>query len=76
MESTGKYWIPIWNILGPTCGLVLAHPKYTRAIKGKKTISGTRNGLLMFSSMTSFMGVLSHWRIYGNLEIWCGIALS
>jgi len=37
MESTGKYWIPVWNILEPTCDLVLAHPKYLKAIKGKKT---------------------------------------
>jgi transposase len=37
MESTGKYWIPVWNILEPTCNLVLAHPKYLKAIKGKKT---------------------------------------
>ena len=37
MESTGKYWIPVWNILETSCNLVLAHPKYTRAIKGKKT---------------------------------------
>lgn len=37
MESTGKYWIPVWNVLEPTCNLVLAHPKYTKAIKGKKT---------------------------------------
>jgi hypothetical protein len=37
MESTGKYWIPIWNILEPTCSLVLAHPKYVKTIKGKKT---------------------------------------
>jgi transposase len=37
MESTGKYWIPVWNILEPTCHLVLSHPKYVRAIKGKKT---------------------------------------
>jgi len=37
MESTGKYWIPIWNILEPSCRLVLAHPKYVKAIKGKKT---------------------------------------
>ena len=37
MESSGKYWIPVWNILEPTCNLVLAHPKYVRAIKGKKT---------------------------------------
>lgn len=37
MESTGKYWIPVWNILEPTCRLVLAHPKYVKTIKGKKT---------------------------------------
>ena len=37
MESTGKYWIPVWNILETTCNLVLAHPKYLKAIKGKKT---------------------------------------
>jgi transposase len=37
MESTGKYWIPVWNILEPTCRLVLSHPKYVKAIKGKKT---------------------------------------
>ena len=37
MESTGKYWIPIYNILEPTCNIVLALPKYVRAIRGKKT---------------------------------------
>lgn len=37
MESTGKYWIPIWNILESEIQLTLAHPKYTKAIKGKKT---------------------------------------
>jgi transposase len=37
MESTGKYWIPIFNILEPSCNLVLAHPKYVKAIRGKKT---------------------------------------
>jgi len=37
MESTGKYWIPVYNILEPTCHVVLAHPKYVKAIKGKKT---------------------------------------
>ena len=37
MESTGKYWIPIYNILEHTCNIVLAHPKYEKAIRGKKT---------------------------------------
>lgn len=37
MESTGKYWIPVYNILETTCKIVLVHPKYVKAIRGKKT---------------------------------------
>ena len=37
MESTGKYWIPVYNILESSCRIVLAHPKYVKAIRGKKT---------------------------------------
>lgn len=37
MESTGKYWIPVFNILEEKCKVILAHPKYVKAIRGKKT---------------------------------------
>jgi transposase len=37
MESTGKYWIPVFNALEKTCSVCLTHPKYVKAIKGKKT---------------------------------------
>ncbi len=37
MESTGKYWIPVFNILEKTCKVVLAHPKYTKPQRGNKT---------------------------------------
>jgi len=37
MASTRKYWIPVYNILEPTCNIVLAHPKYVKTIRGKKT---------------------------------------
>jgi transposase len=37
MESTGKYWHPVFNILEDHLHVVLTHPKYVRAIKGKKT---------------------------------------
>ena len=40
MESTGKYWIPIYNVLEKDCNIVLAHPKYVKAIRGKKTVMG------------------------------------
>ena len=36
MESTGKYWIPVYNILEIKCRCVLSHPKYVRSIPGKK----------------------------------------
>ena len=37
MESAGKYWIPVYNILEKECSIVFAHPKYVKAIRGKKT---------------------------------------
>ena len=37
MESTGKYWIPIFNVLEDEIDVYVIHPKYTKAIKGKKT---------------------------------------
>ena len=37
MESTGKYWFPVHNFLESTCKIVVSHPKFVKAIKGKKT---------------------------------------
>ena len=37
MESTGKYWIPVFNLLEKSCNVVLAHPKYVKSIRGQKT---------------------------------------
>ena len=37
MESSGKYWIPVYNILEKHCFVTLAHPKYTKPQKGNKT---------------------------------------
>lgn len=37
MESAGKYWIPVFNVLEKTCFVTLAHPKYTKPQKGNKT---------------------------------------
>ena len=40
MESTGKYWIPVYNILEKDCSIVLAHPKYVKAIRTRKMPNG------------------------------------
>ena len=38
MESAGKYWIPVFNALEKAgINVCLTHPKYVKAIKGKKT---------------------------------------
>jgi transposase len=38
MESTGVYWIPVWNVLeGRGLELMLVNPATVRALQGKKT---------------------------------------
>ena len=46
MESTGKYWIPVYNVLENDYTIVLAHPKYVKAIRGRKLTRKMPNGLL------------------------------
>lgn len=36
MESTGKYWIPVFNLLEDQINVVVANPKWVRAVKGNK----------------------------------------
>lgn len=36
MESTGKYWVPIYNLLEDTIHITVANPKWVKAIKGNK----------------------------------------
>ena len=36
MESTGKYWVPIYNILEDSIHVTIANPKWVKAVKGNK----------------------------------------
>ena len=36
MESTGKYWVPVWNVLEDSVHVVIANPKWVSAVKGNK----------------------------------------
>ena len=36
MESTGKYWIPVCNLLEDTIHITIANPKWVKAVKGNK----------------------------------------
>jgi len=36
MESTGKYWVPVYNLLEDKLRITVANPKWVKAIKGNK----------------------------------------
>ena len=36
MESTGKYWIPVFNLLEDEINVTIANPKQVKAVKGNK----------------------------------------
>lgn len=36
MESTGKYWVPVFNILEDAIHVTIANPKWVKAVKGNK----------------------------------------
>lgn len=36
MESTGKYWVPVSNLLEDSINVTIANPKWVRAVKGNK----------------------------------------
>lgn len=37
VESTGQYWIPVYNVLENDYTIVFFYPKYVKSISGKKT---------------------------------------
>ena len=36
MESTGKYWIPVFNLLEDEINVTIANPKWVKSVKGNK----------------------------------------
>jgi len=36
MESTGKYWVPVFNLLEDSINVTVANPKWVKAVKGNK----------------------------------------
>lgn len=71
MESTGKYWIPIFNYFENDINICLTHPKYVKAIKGKKTDKKFPNALPTSTNLTLSDALLSLRKIsvnFGNLQ--------
>ena len=77
MESTGKYWIPVYNILETDCKIVLAHPKYVKAIRGKKTDKkGCQVDCRYLQARSWFPAALFLLRIFVSFGIWFAITQS
>lgn len=36
MESTGKYWVPVFNLLEDSINVTIANPKWVKIVKGNK----------------------------------------
>ena len=71
MESTGKYWIPVYNILETTCTIVLAHPNTLRLYRERRPTRKTPSGSPTFSNTIWCPAVLSLLLIFGSSGIWC-----
>lgn len=69
METTGKCWIPVYNILESTCHVALAHPKYIKAIRGKKTDKKDAIWIADLFSMILYQEVLCRYFASDNCVI-------
>lgn len=68
MGSTSKYWIPIFNVFETETkmNIVLVHPKYIKAIKGRKIDKKYSKWICDFSNMINLNHLLSHLRVFAN----------
>jgi transposase len=37
LESTGSYWVPVWNVLHEQVAVIVANPEHVKARRGEKT---------------------------------------
>ena len=74
MEPTGMYWLPNYNILEHARNIVLAHPKYVKAIRGKKTDKKDAKWFADIFKHDLVSGSLSHHQIFVSSGIWCATA--
>lgn len=76
MESTGKYWFPIHDILEESCYVVVSHTKFVKAIKGRKTTRKILSGFSIYLSTILSVEASSRLKIYGILETFAAIGVN
>jgi transposase len=63
MESTGVYWIPVWNVLEQSedpLELTLVNPQHTHALRGHKTDRQDAGRIAECSNTDSCVAASSH----------------
>ena len=73
MESTGKYWIPLYNVLEDEMNICLAHPKYVKAIRGKRQIKKMLSGVPIYTNMIQSQVALFPLLKFDNCVIYSAI---
>ena len=67
MESTGKYWVPVFNILEKQgIRVVIANPKWVKAVKATRMMRKTPNGLEIYFALALSKAVLSPIRKFAS----------
>ena len=52
MESTGKYWIPVFNLLEDQINVTITNPKWVKAVKGNKDDTKDSKWIEIYSVLT------------------------
>ena len=63
MESTGKYWVPAFNLLEDEINVTIANPKWVKAVKVTKMTPKILNGLGTdsVSDYENIQGIATNW---------------
>ena len=76
MESTGKYWVPVFNLLEDQIHITIANPKWVKAVKGNKDDSkdskwigdlfrlGLVPGSLILTAVYQMLSTGETWNLY------------
>ena len=76
MESTGKYWIPVFNLLEDEINVTIANPKWVKAVKVTKMTPKILNGLEIYSVLVLLEAVMFLVRKSAFCENIQGIAIN
>ncbi|WP_081468491.1 IS110 family transposase [Desulfosporosinus orientis] len=76
IESTGKYWIPVFNLMEDSFALTLANPYFTKTFPGNKTDRRDAKWLAELHRLGLVQPVLFPQNLFANYETLLDIGIS